>query len=404
MKNVLPLFIFIDALGWEIVRDEPFAGFCAPSRRRLTSVFGYSSACVPAILSGKWPAENGNWCYFVYDPPRSPFRALRPLRWLPRTLTSRRRVRRQLSKLVKARMGFRGYFDLYNIPFRHIDLFDFSEKKSPLKPRGMNRGTNIFDYLEEQGIAYHASDPEKTELQNTEALMRDLKSERMDFAFVYWPELDGLLHVVGNQSPRVAEKLRVYDRRIEGVLAAAQHHYAEVHLYIFGDHGMANCDEHLDLRAKLQNVNARMPRDYAVVYDSTMARFWFFNQHARAEIMRALAAVPEGRILSDAELKEMGAFFPDGKFGEVIFLVKEGALIVPSDMGARPIRAMHGYHPTDKHSYAALCTNQMPLADNVTAIPHMYDLMVQEAEHARERNGDPSAWAGRVRPDCVGAQ
>src|SRR5687768_13995731 len=110
MKNVLPLFIFIDALGWEIVRDEPFAGFCAPNRRRLTSVFGYSSACVPAILSGKWPGENRNWCYFVYDPQRSPFRALRPLRWLPRTVTSRRRVRRQLSKLVKARMGFRGYF------------------------------------------------------------------------------------------------------------------------------------------------------------------------------------------------------------------------------------------------------------------------------------------------------
>ena len=46
---------------------------------------------------------------------------------------------------------------------------DFSEKKSPLKPGGMNRGTNIFDFLEENGISYHVSAPEATEERNLEA-------------------------------------------------------------------------------------------------------------------------------------------------------------------------------------------------------------------------------------------
>ena len=41
-----------------------------------------------------------------------------------------------MTRLVKARLGFQGYFDLYNIPFRHIHLFDFTEKKSPLKTKG----------------------------------------------------------------------------------------------------------------------------------------------------------------------------------------------------------------------------------------------------------------------------
>src|SRR5687767_7993373 len=403
MKNVLPLFIFIDALGWEIIRDEPFAGFCAPGRRRLTSVFGYSSACVPSIVSGKWPSEHRNWCYFVHDPEGSPFRSLRHLRWLPRALTSRRIVRRQLSKLVKAQMKFRGYFDLYNIPFEHIAEFDFSEKKSPLKPGGMNCGTNIFDYLEEHDIAYHSSEPEKPEAHNTAALLRDIQAERMDFAFVYWPELDGLLHAVGNQSERIPAKLREYDQRIEGVLAAALQHYSEVRLYIFGDHGMANCNELLDLRAKVRSLEVKMGRDYAVVYDSTMARFWFFNERARTAVTQLLNTVPEGRIISDEELKEIGTFFPDGQFGELIFLVKEGVLIVPSDMGERPIRAMHGYHPTDKHSYAALCTNQINLPDHITAIPHMYDLMVHDAEYAHERNRDLSGWPARVAPACLAA-
>jgi type I phosphodiesterase/nucleotide pyrophosphatase len=395
MKNVLPLFVFIDALGWEIIRDEPFAAFCAPRRRRLTSVFGYSSACVPSIVSGKWPSEHHNWCYFVYDPKRSPFSSLRHLRWLPRTLSSRRRVRRQISKLVKARLKFRGYFDLYNMPFRYISKFDFSEKKSPLKPGGMNRGTNIFDYLEEHEIEYHSSDPDKSEAENTAALIQDIRAERMDFAFVYWPELDGLLHFVGNKSHRIPAKLRDYQQRIEGILALAQRHYSEVRLYIFGDHGMANCNDFLDLRAKVQQLDLKMFRDYAVVYDSTMARFWFFNDRARTEVTRLLAGVRQGRILSDEELKEMGTFFADHRFGELIFLVKEGVLIVPSDMGERPLRAMHGYHPDDKHSYAALCTNQPALPDSVTAIPHMYDLMVQDAEYAKERNRDLTSWPTR---------
>ena len=115
MKEILPLFIMVDACGWEIIRNDPFANGFAPHRHRLEAVFGYSSACVPSILSGRWPAEHRNWCYFVYDPANSPFRMLRPLQWLPTALTGRRIVRRMLTKLVKRSLNFRGYFDLYNI-------------------------------------------------------------------------------------------------------------------------------------------------------------------------------------------------------------------------------------------------------------------------------------------------
>ena len=43
-------------------------------------------------------------------------------------ITSRRIFRRWLSRFVKVQLKFRGYFDLYNIPFRHISQFDFTEK------------------------------------------------------------------------------------------------------------------------------------------------------------------------------------------------------------------------------------------------------------------------------------
>jgi len=386
MKSILPLFVFIDACGWEIIKDDPFARSLAPNRRRLESVFGYSSACVPSIVSGAWPEEHRNWCYFVYDPKRSPFRFLRPLRFLPRTITSRRIFRRWLSKLVKTKLNFRGYFDLYNIPFRHISLFDFSEKKSPLKPRGMNQGENVFDFLEHQQISYHVSNPLRGEKENMEALLTDVKKEAIDFAFVYWPDLDGLLHRVGNQSKEVPFKLRVYEQRIERMLAVAREHYAEVRLYIFSDHGMANCDEYLDLQREVESLGLRMGKDYAVVYDSTMARFWFFNDAARRKVTEKLGEIPQGRIVPDAELRSMHAWFPDGHFGQLIFLVKEGVLIVPSHMGERPIRAMHGYHPTDPQSYAALLTNQKEIPANIQAIPDIYMLMTADALRASAAN------------------
>ncbi len=376
----------IDAMGWEILRADPFGKGFAPVRKKLESVFGYSSTCVPSILSGRWPDEHRNWCYFVYDPKNSPFAGLRWLRWLPTAVTGRRIFRRWLTKFVKVQLNFRGYFDLYNIPFRFIHLFDFTEKKSPLQPGGMNRGPNIFDFLSERKIPYFVTDTTQSEEQNRDDLIAALESERIDFAFQYWAGLDGLLHSVGNQSPEVSAKLRRYEQWIEQVLATAKRHYAEVQLYIFSDHGMANCDELLDLKGQIDALPVRMEQDYAVVYDSTLARFWFFNDRARQLVTEALKKVPEGRILPDDELRRYRALFEDRYFGELIFLVREGVLIVPSHMGERPIRAMHGYHPTDPQSYATLCTNQPAIPDEITHIPHIGRLMETVARLAQEKN------------------
>ncbi len=404
MKSKLALFVFIDACGWEIIRNDPFARELAPERRPLRSVFGYSSACIPSILAGRWPVEHRNWSYFVYDPKHSPFARLRPLRWLPRALTSRRIFRHRLSRLLKRQLKFRGYFDLYNIPFEHISLFDFSEKKNPLQPGGLNRGPNIFDELVADGIPYHVSDPVRGERANLDALLGDIRSERIDFAFLYWPDLDGLLHRVGNTSPEIPGKLRSYEPWLRELMAAAGEHYGDVQLSIFSDHGMANCDRLLDLRTRVDALGLRMGIDYAVVYDSTMARFWFFSPDARRAVEQCLAGVPEGRIVPDAELEEMGTLFPDRYFGELIFLVQEGVLIVPSHMGQRPIRAMHGYHPDAPHSYASLLTNYRDVPASVTAIPHVHELMLRQAREAHAANGLPAQQALAGMPGQPGGQ
>jgi predicted AlkP superfamily pyrophosphatase or phosphodiesterase len=252
----------------------------------------------------------------------------------------------------------------------------------------MNCGPNIFDFLESRGIAYHVSDPARTESENLGDLIAALRTEQLDFAFAYLPELDGLLHRVGNQSPEVGKKLHAYELWLERLLETAAEHYKEIRLYVFSDHGMANCDEVLNLKALIEALPVRLGKDYAVVYDSTMARFWFFSDSAEQVVVDRLRKVPQGRILPDEELEELHCLFPDRYFGELIFLVKEGVLIVPSHMGERPIRAMHGYHPYDKHSYAALLSNQA-IPESIHAIPDLFRLMTRDAEIAKAANALP---------------
>jgi len=61
---------------------------------------------------------------------------------------------------------------------------------------------------------------------------------------------------------------------------------------------------------------------------------------------------------------------------------------------------MHGYHPDDPHSFAALCTNQESVPDDITAIPDLYRLMTRDAEmaHARNRPGRVPGRAAGVTP------
>ncbi len=230
------------------------------------------------------------------------------------------------------------------------------------------------------------SDPARSERANLDPLLADIRGERIDFGFLYWPDLDGLLHRVGNTSPEVPAKLDAYEPWLRELMTAAREHYGDVKLSLFSDHGMANCDRLLDLRARIEALGLRMGEDYAVVYDSTMARFWFLNARARELVVARLGEVSEGRIVPDDELRELGTLFPDRYFGELIFLVEEGVLIVPSHMGERPIRAMHGYHPQAPHSYASMLTNYAEVPAGVTAIPHVYDLMAAQAEQAADLN------------------
>jgi len=372
-KKTLSMVIFIDALGWEVLKGRKFLENEMPYRQKLRSVFGFSSACVPSILTGRTPREHLHWSYFFYSKETSPFRFLRPLSWLPRALTERGRVRHLISRLVGRVMGFTGYFQLYNLPFKHAGLFDHCEKKNIFKAGGMNRGENIFDVLERNRVSYHVSDWHDGEEDNLKACEHAIVNDDIDFAFLYMASMDGLLHQVGKDSKQVDSKLSWYEEKLRKLLSVAHGRNDDVRVFICSDHGMATVNKDIDLMSGIEALPLTYKKDYVAVYDSTMARFWFMNDEARSVITQTLNGLSCGKILSQEELETLGCDFKGDRFGELIFLLDPGSIIVPSHMGLKTITGMHGYHPDHEDSDAALLSNvdsPVPL-ESITDIFHL---------------------------------
>ena len=377
-RSTLSIVAFIDALGWEVLKGRPFMESELPHRRPLRSVFGFSSACVPSILTGRQPQDHGHWSFFYRSRGQSPFSRLRWLRYLPRRITDRGRIRSQMSKRLKKYLGFEGYFQLYNMPFDHIDRFDYCEKKDLFRSGGINRGESIFDRLTRAGVPYHVSDWRASEADNLSSLTTTIERSAIRFAFLYMADMDGLLHQVGKDSDRVDEKMAWYEERLHELLAHAREHYDEVRLFVCSDHGMATVHTHVNVMERIEALGLAYGRDYLATYDSTMARFWFESPDAESAIRRELAGITEGRVLEQRELEELGCAFDGGQYGELIFLMDPGVIILPSHMGTTPIKGMHGYHPDHPDSDAALLSNVAP-PSNPRDITDVFRLMTAEA-------------------------
>jgi hypothetical protein len=174
--------------------------------------------------------------------------------------------------------------------------------------------------------------------------------------------MDMFLHLHCRQPAEIAGKLDWYEKGLEKLFLVAREIDPDAQLIVTSDHGMTPVDNRYDVLGVLEPLGLRMPEDFLAVFDSTMARFWFFNDRAREAVSNALHDLPCGRWLADEELKHAGVFFADRRFGEQIYLLHPGWLVSRSDFngaGWMP-SGMHGYHPDDSHSDAIFLASRQP--------------------------------------------
>jgi hypothetical protein len=381
MSSRLALAVFVDACGWDVVTPRRWWLPALEHRRPARSVFGFSSACIPAILTGQSPSLNGQWSSFYYSPASSPFRPVRALGLLPAALVDRGRVRRWVSRALAAAYGYTGYFQVYEVPFRDLGLFDYAEKRDLFGPGGCGARASVFDELGRRGIPYHCSDWRRPEAANLASLGEVVRRGETRFAFLYTAGLDALMHAHTRSSVHADERLRWYERELETILEQARRSYDDVRVAVFSDHGMATVTRVVDLMPRVQRLGLELGKDYAAIYDSTMLRFWFLSGRAEGRIRDALADGADGRWVSEATLKGYGTWWPDHKYGDAVYALEPGALLNPSHMGHRAAAGMHGYRPDHPDSDSALLASFEPEAP-IRDIRDYYHLMIEMASWA----------------------
>ena len=348
--------LLVDALGWELA--ESVAGFAAalPHRRRLETILGFSSGALPTLFTGRLPSEHGRWLmYRRAAGGDTPFRGFRWLGLLPPRLRRSWKLTRMLTRLV-ARRGVRGYFSLYQVPRELLEEFDLAERDDIFVPGGLP-GDSLWDVVERLGVPWRGWNWRTPEPEALEAVEQALERGPEDFLFCYTPGLDEALHREGARGADVRGRLAVYDGWLSRLTDAARRRGEDLRLVLLSDHGMLDVRETMDVMGALARLSCRWPRDYVPFFDSTFARFWWRSAAARAEVRAALEGLRGGRGLGDDELARAGALFAAREYGEDIYLLDPGVLMVPSFMGSRRLAAMHGYDAAHPGMAALLCAS-----------------------------------------------
>ena len=379
----LTLCVFIDALGWEVLKRHPFLDGVLAEKRPLNTIFGYSSTCDPTILTGALPRDHGHFAFFAYSPEKSPFKHYKYFSLLPKSLMQRGRVRGKLSQIMKKVHGFTGYFQLYNMPFNWLHLFTYTEQENIFEPGGINGGqATIFDYLRENDIPF-CRPTGYNEPESVAEVEAAIMAGEIRFVYLFLGRLDAILHQYGTESAEVTRHIAWYEGEIRRLYEKACQQYGDVRLYLFSDHGMTDITETCDVMGRIEKLGFAFGEDYAAAYDSTMARFWFLNPGVREAVEQALSEEPKGHIMTPAELATYGCDFPGETYGELFFLMNPGVLICPSHMGVKPLAGMHGFAPEDKDSTASFMAN-VPVDPAPEGLEDLYVLMLNEVA------GDPA--------------
>jgi hypothetical protein len=374
----ISIFVLIDALGWPCVETHNFLADALPYRQPLRTVLGYSSGAIPTILTGIPPALHGHWNLLYFDPNGSPFRWLRHFQFLPDAVLDHRVTKKVLKEMGRHVLGLGPLFECCVSP-RFLPWFNWTEQKCIYSPEGIRTRNSVFDLLAQKQIPHrvytyhHLSDP-----QILRRARQDLHSGKASFYFIYLSELDHVLHFHALDSLKVRSTLSWYARELGKIFKAAQGASPDVAFTVCSDHGMTPVDHRYDLVSEVDSLRLSVPDDYLAVYDSTMARFWFFNEPACDKITARLNSLPCGRILPDDELEDLGILFPDRRYGELIFLLDPGWLVARGHFNGNAWNptGMHGYHPADPYSDAVFLSNRSP-ATEMRTIADLYPLMVE---------------------------
>jgi hypothetical protein len=371
--------VLVDALRHDQVTKEltPFLWQLVQRGSHTAVEEIFAGQLRPAFFAGLYPNESGIGHLFCYDPKRTPFGLARHIPFfvdhIPRVGWWIRRFLNARARATEAARGHRGsasYCYLAEVPIRRLAYFAFSEQTMPWENNAFPE-PGLLQLLSQNRRSWlHLGYPvvDQRTIPLTRAALGRLRPTHQ-FAFLHFAELDWAGHSHGPFSKQAASALRAIDDALKALWQRAEDLWGRPYLLAFGDHGMVEVSETVDVRDALERLPVQHGKDYVVFLDSTVARFWFLSEWARECITDSLGRLRGGHWLSAMELKALRVDRSPRENGEAFWLTDEGSVIMPSYFQRTAVpKGMHGYHPTVRANWGALVTSS-PLVWGDDSVP-----------------------------------
>lgn len=367
--------ILIDGLRHDYLNaiDSPFLHSLAELNidGKVRETFAFELR--PAFFAGLQPEDCDVANMFHYNPRESLFRDM------DLSHGDRKQITLELRKIAAER----GYSLVKHsggpaeIPINLLKYFDFSEKYHTAEPAALGDHKTLFDYLRSNGnkwlwIAY--PDGPGT----TDGVLRLFKERfvpDVDFIYLHFSKLDWIGHQYGPHSEEQKKALNEIDEAVRQIYIILNRTFSDVRGLIFGDHGMVKIRKHIDIQSMLIKTDLELERDYLYFLDSTQARFWFFSERSKKIVEEVLQSIPDGKVLTDDDLKRLRFRFKHNKFGDQVFVVDYGVGIFPNFFQQKsPCNGLHGYLPEVAGNWAKFIVTGCNSAKHIDQPIEMVDL------------------------------
>ncbi|MEM4275788.1 MAG: alkaline phosphatase family protein [Candidatus Nitrosocaldaceae archaeon] len=314
------------------------------------------------LFTGKWPNEHGIFTEMRLRSTYTPI-ADRLFEYFIRLVdVSNHDKLMKLSRIVGECIfrGTRTRLTPNIIPPKMLKYFTASQHEPIYKTKMANIPT-LFDRLRANNIKFKFIEPSilNGDEGTIKKIKRYMKNKEIGFWYIKFSGFDREGHIYGPEPLLFREKIIATERYIEEVINIFGG-IDNINLLLVTDHGMSRVNNYIDLMSLNKLNNISLYKDYIVFLDSTLARFWFFNNYAKNKVVEYLNTLEFGHVVSDKEKNILK--IPDNRTqtGDVMFVVDEGYVIYPDFWsGTRKPKGMHGYaYSNSKESLPIFITNK----------------------------------------------
>lgn len=354
------LLILVDAFRWDYVNaeDTPFLWELANKNiyvKKLKPGFGFCERS--EIFAGSRSDRTNNFTAIGYNPLESPFRNLRGLAsFLNNRFFDNKFFRQIFSLLLRL---FKVRFSIFQIPYHLLPFLSLTEDLYDFKDEMAFGGDSILARMSEKGMTcfydsftalgmFNGSDDDRIE-----KLIKAMGLEK-DLYLLFIGEADHIGHFYGGNSFECKNMRRRIDEKIRRAVSSFDAHFNELNLVILGDHGMVDVSTHFSAWDEIKRAGNEggfvLGKDYLVFLDSTMVRFWFFNELAKEGFIKMLNSEvfrANGKIITGDMAQEYHIPVPSSLYGDLVWWANSGVVIFPDYFHrTQKMKGMHGYDPS----------------------------------------------------------